>query len=291
MQTIVQYTLSGLAVGGVYALVALGFYIMWSAAKAVNFTYGDVLMMAAMGAVLMLELGIPLYAAIVIAIAVCIVFGLLLERFVVRPFNVDATSIGWMLTTIAVGTMVEAAITAKMGAHSRMLPSPGIDKPIRILGAGVYPQELALPIVAVALMLGLEWFYRKTMLGRAMRAVAFNRTTAGLVGINAFRITSIAFAAAAALGGIAGILMAPVTQASAAMGVLPGLKGFAVAIIAGIANARGVVIVGLAFGVLEKFIEGLISTAARDAIAFGLMILLLLLFPQGVFGRKEIAKV
>jgi branched-chain amino acid transport system permease protein len=291
MQTFVQYLLSGLSVGGVYALVALGFYIMWSAAKAVNFAYGDMLMMSAMGTVLTVELGVPLPAAIVAAIVVCIAFGLVLERFVVRPFNVDATSIGWMLTTIAVGTMVEALITAKMGAQSRVLPSPGVDRPVRILGAGVYPQELAIPLFAVAVMLALEWFYRHTLLGRAMRAVAFNRITAGLVGIDASRITAIAFGAAAALGAIAGILIAPVTQASASMGVLPGLKGFAVAIIAGIANARGVVIVGLAFGVVEKFIEGFISTAARDAIGFGLMILLLLLFPQGVFGRKEIAKV
>jgi branched-chain amino acid transport system permease protein len=124
-----------------------------------------------------------------------------------------------------------------------------------------------------------------------MRAVAYNRTAAGLVGIDADQITLFAFALAGAMGATAGVLIGPVIQVASTMGAIIGLKGFLVAIIAGIANARGVVICGVLYGVLEKFIEGYLSTAARDAIGFSLMVLLLLLFPQGLFGRRAFAKV
>ena len=148
-----------------------------------------------------------------------------------------------------------------------------------------------MPVAAVVVTIGLEAFYRRTMLGRAMRAVAFNRTTAGLMGINPHRIAMIAFALAAAIGAVAGILIAPVVQATPTMGALIGLKAFGVAIVAGIANARGVVIVGICYGVIEKFIEAYISTGARNAVGFTLMILALLMFPQGIFGRREVVKV
>ena len=140
-------------------------------------------------------------------------------------------------------------------------------------------------------MFGLEAFYRRTTLGRAMRAVAFNRTVAGLMGINPNRMALIAFALAAAIGALAGILIAPVVPALPTMGALIGLKAFGIAIIAGIANARGVVIVGICYGVVEKCIEGYISTGARDAVGFTLMILVLLAFPRGMFSRREVAKV
>jgi branched-chain amino acid transport system permease protein len=181
--------------------------------------------------------------------------------------------------------------TITYGPLGRPLPSPLAEQPIRFGGAGIYPQEMLLPIAAVAAMFGLEAFYRRTTLGRAMRAVAFNRTAAGLMGINPNRIALIAFALAAAIGALAGILIAPVVQAMPAMGALIGLKAFGVAIVAGIANARGVVIVGICYGVIEKFIEGYISTGARNAVGFTLMILALLLFPQGIFGRREVVKV
>ena len=208
-----------------------------------------------------------------------------------RPFNREANSIGWMLTTIAVGIMIESLDdrdrTARSAGRCRRRWS---SSRCASAASGIYPQELLLPVAAVAATFALEFFYRRTVLGRAMRAVSFNRVAAGLVGIDADRITLLAFAIAGGLGAFAGFLVAPVVQASATMGVIVGLKGFMVAIIAGIANARGVVIVGMLYGVAEKFIEGYLSTAARDAIGFTMMILLLLLFPQGLFGRAEVRR-
>jgi branched-chain amino acid transport system permease protein len=291
VEAVIQYLLTGLSVGSVYAMMGLGFYVMWSAAKAVNFTFGDIFMIGAVLTVVLMDLGIGLLPAALIAILLSAAGAAAIERGFVRPFNREANAIGWMLTTIAVGTMLESSTTALFGSNPRMLPSPLAEEPIRMGGAGIYPQELLLPVALVVVTVALELFYRRTLLGRAMRAVAYNRTAAGLVGIDADRITLIAFALAGVLGAVAGVLIGPVIQASSTMGALIGLKGFMVAIIAGIANARGVVIAGLLYGVTEKFIEGYLSTAARDAIGFTLMVLLLLLFPQGLFGKKEFSKV
>lgn len=291
MSAFLQYVLSGLSIGAIYGLVGLGFYIMWSTCRAVNFAHGDVLMLGAVLAVVLLDQQVPLFIGIPLAIVASAVFGMLLERFAVRPFNKKSSAISWMLTTIAIGIMLESFVTITFGSFARALPSPGVDKAITFAGAGVYPQELLIPVFAIAAMFLLETFYRKTMVGRAMRAVAYNRMAAGLMGINVNRITMIAFGLAGAFGGFAGILIAPIIQVSASMGLLLGLKGFAVAIIAGIANPMGVVVTGLIYGVMEKFVEGYISTAAREVVGFSIMIVMLLLFPQGVFGRKEVVKV
>jgi branched-chain amino acid transport system permease protein len=291
MGEILQYLLTGLSIGGIYALVALGFYIMWEATKAANFTHGDVYMFGAVVCVVLVERGFPLPIAAVMAMIGAAAVGALIERLLVRPFNKEPNAIGWMLTTIAIGIVIESTATITYGPLGRPLPSPLAEQPIRFGGAGIYPQELLLPIVAILATIALELFYRRTTLGRAMRAVAVNPTAAGLIGINPFRIAMIAYALAAAIGALAGILIAPVWQATSTMGALIGLKAFGVAIVAGIANARGVVIVGICYGVIEKFIEAYISTGARDAVGFTLMILALLLFPQGIFGRREVVKV
>lgn len=291
MTTIVQYLLSGLAIGGIYALVALGFHIMWSAAKAVNFAHGDTLMLGAVLAVIGVDAGLPLAVACLLGVVAGALFGIVLERFAVRPFATSATSIGWMLTTIAVGVMMEALATLQFGGFSRSLASPGVQGAIHIFGAGVYPQELLIPVFAVLVMVGLKLMQRRTLIGRAMQAVAHDKRAAALMGINVNRIVAFSFGLASLLGAAAGVLVGPVIQVSATMGTLLGLKGFAVAIIGGITSAPGVVIVGLGFGVMEKFVEGYISTAAREIIGFGVMILVLLVFPQGLFGKREVHKV
>jgi branched-chain amino acid transport system permease protein len=287
----IQYILSGLAIGGIYALAALGFHIMWSAAKAVNFAHGDTLMLGAVLAVLGVDAGMPLPVACLLGIIAGGVFGVLLERFAIRPFAATATSIGWMLTTIAVGVMIEALATLQFGGFSRPLPSPGVQSAVHIFGAGVYPQELAIPVVAVLVMIGLKLMQQHTLIGRAMRAVAHDKRAAALMGINVNRVVAFSYGLASLLGAAAGVLVAPVIQVSASMGALLGLKGFAVAIIGGITSAPGVVIVGLGFGIMEKFVEGYISTASREIIGFGVMILALLVFPQGLFGHREVVKV
>jgi branched-chain amino acid transport system permease protein len=291
MQAVVQYILAGLAIGGIYALVALGFHIMWSAARAVNFAHGDTLMLGAVLTIVGMDAGLPVALSIVLSLAAACLFGVLIERFAVRPFAKSTASVGWMLTTIAIGIMLEALVTMRFGGFSRPLPSPGVAHAISVFGAGVYPQELMIPAVALVLMFAFGWMRRSTLIGRAMQAVSFDRNAAALMGINVNAISAFSFGLAALLGGAAGILIAPVTQASATMGLVLGLKGFAVAIIGGITSAPGVVIAGLGFGILEKFVEGYISTSAREIIGFSVTILVLLIFPQGLFGKRETFKV
>lgn len=291
MEQVLQFVLSGLSQGGVYALVAIGFYMMWSATKAANFTHGDIFMLGAVTCVTLAGIGVPLAVAIPLAIIMTAVAGAVIERVAVRPFNHGPSSIGWMLTTIAIGLMLESSLTATYGPLGKPLYSALAQSPIRIGGTGIYAQELLIPAVAIATMLLLQVFYRRTLLGRAMLAVAHNRTAAGLMGINVNRISMIAYAIAAAIGALAGILLAPVAEASPSMGALIGLKAFVVAIVAGISNVRGVVAVALAYGILEKLIEGFISTGARNAIGFAILILLLLAFPNGIFGKREVSKV
>lgn len=290
MTNTLQYFLAGLSIGAVYAMVALGFAVMWHAAKAVNFSFGTLFMLGGVLAVVFTWQGLPLLAAGAAAVAVAVVTAAVIERLFVRPFNREANAIAWMLTTIAAGVMIESATTATYGSLGHPLPSPLVERPLRLAGAGIYPQELLLPAALIVVTAALELLYRRTMLGRALRAVAFNRIAAGLVGIDADRITLIAFAIAGFIGALAGFLVAPVLQASSTMGVVVGLKGFLVAIVAGIESTRGVVLVGVLFGVLEKFLEGYVSTAGRDAIAFTVMIVALLFFPQGLFGRRLVAK-
>lgn len=291
MDAIIQYFLSGLSIGGVYALVGLGFSMMWSVARAANFNHGDIFMIGGMGTVVFMSLGLPIWVAAACAITVATVAGALIERFLVRPFNREANSIGWMLTTVAIGIMIVSASTAILGSAARPLPSPLMQQPIRIGGAGIFPQELVLPVVALAAMGALYLFQSRTHIGRAIRAVATNRTAAELMGINTDRVTLYVFGIAGGLGALAGFLVAPVIMASTTVGLAYGLKAFMIAIIAGITNPAGVVCVALLFGVLERFIEGYFSTSARDAVGFTIMILVLLAFPQGIFARKEVAKV
>jgi branched-chain amino acid transport system permease protein len=291
VEQIIQFVLSGLSQGGVYALIAIGFYMMWSATHAANFTHGDIFMLGAVSTVVLGEVGIPLLLAMPLGIAISAVAGALIERIAVRPFNHGPNSIGWMLTTIALGLMLESALTATYGPLGQPLYSPLAQSPIRIGGSGIYPQELLIPAVAIVLMFLLDVFYRHTLLGRAMLAVAANPTAAGLMGINVNRIALIAYAMAGAIGALGGILVAPISEASSSMGTLVGLKAFVIAIVAGISNARGVVVVALGYGILEKFIEGYISTAARNSIGFAILILLLLAFPNGIFGKREVSKV
>ena len=291
MEANLQYLVSGLSIGGVYALVALGFSMMWSVAKAANFTHGDIFMLGGVLTVAFMWIGLPLPVAAVLAILAAIGASAAIERFLVRPFNREANAIGWMLTTIAIGVMIESAGTATYGPLPQPLPTPLMAEPIRIAGAGIYPQELLLPAVALLAMVGLHVFQTRTLTGRAIRAVANNRTAAGLMGIDADRITLWVFGAAGGLGALAGFLIAPVIQASTTMGLVIGLKAFMIAIVSGITNPYGVVVVAFAFGICERFIEGYLSTSARDAFGFSLMILVLLAFPQGIFGRREVAKV
>ena len=160
MSAIVQYLLSGIAIGAIYSLIGLGFSIMWSASRAANFAHGDVVMLGAVLAVVFVGQGLSLLLSIPIVVLICIVYGVLIERYAVTPFAKDATGIGWMLSTIGLGIMLESYVTISFGSFAKPLVTPLIEKPLSIFGAGIYPQEILIPVFAIVFCFVWSYFIK-----------------------------------------------------------------------------------------------------------------------------------
>ena len=286
-----QLVVSGLAIGSMYSLVALGFNITYATSRTVNFSQGQSVMLGAVAAyVAHVTWGWPLAAALLLSLLALGAFGILVERVAVRPFFRSA-SIAWLLSTIAVGIIAENVVMVAFGKDARAFPSPLTVRPVTILGAGVYAQEVLLPFVGLALMLGVELAFRRTLFGKALRAVAFSHDAARLMGINVNRAIAASYALSSALAGVAGILIAPLLNVSATMGNVFGLKAFAVAIIGGIESPAGIIAAGLLYGVFESLVSGALGTGVREILGFALVILVLLARPWGLFGSPAVRRV
>jgi branched-chain amino acid transport system permease protein len=288
---IAQLFFSGLALGAMYALVALGYHITYVTSRTVNFSQGQSVMVGAVVAyALHVGAGWAWLPSVIVSLAALAVLGVVVERVAVRPFLASA-SIAWLLSTIAVGIMAENLAMLLFGKDARAFPSPLTARPWTVLGAGVYPQELLVPVAGIALMALVELAFRRTLAGKALRAVAFSHDAAALMGINVARTITAAYALSSVLAGIAGILLAPLLNVSATMGTTMGLKAFAVAIIGGIESARGIVVAGLLYGVFEAIVAGYLGTGVREIMGFALVILVLLLRPWGLFGVAALRRV
>ena len=279
-----QLVFSGLALGSMYALVALGYNITYATSQTVNFSQGQSVMV---GAVVVYALhvgaGWPFVPSVVVTLLALAALGVVVERVAVRPF-LSASSIAWLLATIALGIIAENVAMLLFGKDARAFPSRLAVTPWTVLGAGVYPLELLVPVVGVALMVLVELAFRRTPAGRALRAVAFNHDAARLMGIDVSRTISAAYALSSMLAGVAGILLAPLLNVSATMGTTMGLKAFAVAIIGGIESARGIVVAGILYGIFEAIVAGYLGTGVREILGFALVVVVLLLRPWGLFG-------
>src|ERR1051325_6865437 len=229
-------------------------------------------------------------AALPVTLVALALLGVVVERIAVRPF-LRARSIAWLLATIAVGIIGEYVAMLVFGKDARAFPSPLAVTPWTILGAAVYPHELLVPLVGLALMAIVELAFRRTLAGKALRAVAFSHDAAGLMGISVGRTITAAYALSSVLAGIAGILLAPLLNVSATMGTTMGLKAFAVAIIGGIESARGIVVAGILYGVFEAVVAGYLGTGVREILGFGLVVLVLLVRPWGLFGQPAVRRV
>ena len=281
---IVQLVFSGLALGSMYALVALGYNITYATSRTVNFAQGQSVMVGAVVAyALYVGAGWPFVPSVLATLLALAALGVLVERVAVRPFLASA-SIAWLLATIALGVIAENVAMLTFGKDARAFPSSLAQRAVTVLGAGVYPHELLVPVVGVALMVLVELAFRRTLAGRALRAVAFDHDAARLMGIDVTRTISAAYALSSVLAGVAGILLAPLLNVSATMGTTLGLKGFAVAIIGGIESARGIVVAGVLYGIVEAIVAGYLGTGVREILGFALVVLVLLARPWGLFG-------
>ncbi len=282
---------SGLGLGSMYGLVALGFHVTYAVSGTVNFAQGSVV---TLGAVLAYALGVtlgwPMPAAIVLALAGCALFGLVVERALVRPF-VARGSAAWLLATVAGGIVLDNTVLFTFGKEPRSLPSPLATKPVEILGTGIYPLKLVIPVVGIALAFAIRTVFRRTDLGRVLLAVAQNADAARLMGIDVRRTVACAFALSAVLAGIAGLLIAPLFSVSAELGTLFGIKAFAVAILGGIGSATGVILAGLLYGLVEAGVTATLGSTYTQLVVFSVIILALTLRPDGLLGRAAVNKV
>ncbi len=306
LATLLQALVSGLAVGGAYALVALGFSITYTTTRTLNFGHGEFVSVGAfvgVGALFLLA-GKPVTTAAftgldlsgwqyllagLAAVAAMGLLGMLLYVFGVKPFAARP-GMAWVMSTLGFGILLQSAAFAVWGPAPVTVPAPFGDEVIRVFGAGVRSQELLLLAVAVIVMLLFDRVMNRTVLGKAMRAVAANPAVANLMGINVNAIMTGAFFASSALAGLAGFLVAPITSASIFMGLAIGLKGFSGAMIGGLSNPRGCVLGGFVLGILESYVN-LWQSQWREVAVFALVILVLAVRPTGLFGKRLVEKV
>jgi len=285
--------ISGLGLGSMYGLMALGFYLTYAVSGTVNFAQGSAMMLGAVFTFGFAQsLGWPMPLAIAAALALCALYGLLVEVAAVRPFA-SRGSDAWLMATVALGIVADNVVMFTFGKEPRALPSPLVGTPIRFGGEslGVYPQQLLIPVIGLALAALLHALSRRTRWGTAMLAVVQNRDAARLMGIPIRRVVAVAFALSALLAGTAGVLIAPLFNVHADMGTLFGLKAFAVALLGGITSAWGVMVAGLLFGACEALITATLGSGYTQILTFALVIAVLALRPNGLFGRAAVHKV
>ncbi|MEH2474814.1 branched-chain amino acid transport system permease protein [Nitrobacteraceae bacterium AZCC 2161] len=283
--------ISGIGLGSMYGLIALGFHITYVVSNTVNFAQGSAMMLGAvLGYTFGIRYGWPMPLAVIAALVVCALFGLVVERILVRPF-VARGSNAWLMATVAAGIVLDNAVLFTFGKEPRGFPSPLASAPIKIFGAGVYPLQLIIPLVGVGIALVMHLVLRNTRRGKTLLAVVQNPDAARLMGINVHRTVAISFALSTALAGLAGILIAPLFSVSSEMGTLFGIKAFAVAILGGMGSAWGVVIAGLVYGLIEALVTSFLGSVYTQIVVFSVVIIALALMPNGLFGRAAINKV
>jgi len=288
---LLQYTLSGLSTGAIYALIGIGFSIIYNATGIINFAQGEFVMLGGMLTLLFLEtLQLPLWAAVPCAIAASTVGGLLFERLAIRPLR-QPTPINLVIITIGGSILIRGLAMLAWGKDTHAIPPFTGDEPISIAGATILPQHLWILAITMLIVVVNRFYFYHTISGKAMRACSYNRRAAGLVGIDVRRMVLFSFIISSAMGAVAGIIVAPLTMTAYDVGVMLGLKGFCAAIIGGMSSGIATVVGGLILGVLESLGAGLISSGYKDAIAFIILLLLLFIRPQGLFGKAESERV
>ncbi|HRW14304.1 branched-chain amino acid ABC transporter permease [Amaricoccus sp.] len=290
MAELMQFILSGVTVGAVYALVALGFTIIYNASDVVNFAQGEFVMLGGMITVFASMAGLPLPLAALIAIAGTAVVGVLLNKLAIEPAR-GAPVVSLIIITIGASIFIRGVAQLVFDKQLHRFPAFSGDTPIQIMGATILPQSLWVLAGAIAVFAGLWAFFTKTLTGRAVLATSNNRLAAQLVGINTNWVMTLSFALSAAIGALAGVLVTPITNTSYDVGIALALKGFAAAMLGGMGSPIGALVGGILLGLIEALTAGYISSVYKDAAAFVVILIVLFAMPQGIFGRKSTDRV
>ena len=303
MTEFLQQLINGLAFGSILALIALGYTMVYGILRFINFAHGDIFMLGAFAGFYLAPkiatfLPMPSIAGALvvmgISMAICALVGIVIEKFAYRPLR-RSPKLTVLITAIGVSLLIEYTCQNDhvFGAAPKSFPQILPVYPITKLGGlSLNSNQIVVFAVTLILLLALRFIVLKTKIGMAMRALSFNPEAAALMGINTDVVISFTFGLGSALAGAAGILFAVNYPAiDPLMGILPGLKAFVAAVLGGIGNLPGAALGGIIIGVTETLVAGYISSTYRDAIAFGILILILLVKPSGLLGKKEIEKV
>jgi branched-chain amino acid transport system permease protein len=290
MAELLQFVFSGLTVGAIYALVALGFTLIYNASDIINFAQGEFVMLGGMTTVFLSLAGVPLPVAALLAIAITTAVGLILHRFAIDPAR-GASPVALIMITIGASVFLRGVAQIVFDKRFHSLPALFGADPIHFGGAAILPQSLVVLAGATIIVVLLWLLVDRTLLGKAVIATAANRLAARLIGVNTRHIVDFSFAVSAAVGAIAGILITPIALTSYDAGTLLALKGFAAAMLGGIGSGIGAVVGGLLIGMIEALSAGYISSNYKDAVAFLIILVVLVAMPQGLFGRVRVERV
>jgi len=283
--------LTGLGLGSMYALLALGFHITYVVSRTVNFAQGSAMMLGTvLGYSFSVTWGWPWWLMLPATLSLAAVYGVLIERFLVRPFQARGSQ-AWLMATVAGGMLVDNLVLFTFGKEPRQFVSALAEVQWQWLGSNVGLMQLLIPLVGGGMALALWLVRRYTRLGKVLEACVQNPRAATLMGIKVKRVIAVAFALSTLFAAVAGLLIAPLFSVSAEMGTLFGLKAFAVAILGGVSSAGGVFGAGLLFGVVEALVTLYFGSAFTQILTFALVIVALAIRPDGLFGIKTRAKV
>jgi len=290
---LLQFFIGGITNGSIYAMVALGFTIVYHTTEIINFAQGEFVMLGALFMVSFSTIpGIPLPCAFIMAVVGVTIVGILVNILVIRPVR-NPNHISLIIITIGASIFIRGIAMQSWAWGKGEYASPPFsgETPILIGNAAMTPQAIWIIGITLTILILLHLFFENTITGKGMRACAVNPRAASLMGIKVSRMVVITFALSGMLGAVAGIIITPTTTASYKMGVMLGLKGFCAAIIGGLGSIPGAILGGFALGVLESMGAGLISSAYKDAIAFIALLVVLFVRPSGILGIGDIKRV
>ena len=288
-----QQIINGLHVGSIYALIALGYTMVYGIVKLINFAHGDILMMGAyFGMFSMTILKLPFGLAIILSMLICAAIGVIIDKVAYKPLR-NAPRISALITALGVSLFLENLFRVLFGAAPRKMPKVEFLQGYReVMGIRISYVTILTIVLAIICMIGLQYIVRKTKVGKAMRAVSEDKDAASLMGINVDRVISITFAIGSALGALGGVLYSVAYyRVEPLMGIMPGLKAFVAAVLGGIGVIPGAMLGGFLMGLIESLTKGYISSSWSNAIVFGILIVVLIVRPAGILGKNSREKV
>lgn len=292
MDKLIQTLISGLSLGSIYALIALGYTMVYGIAKMLNFAHGDIIMVGAYAVITaVFTMGLPPFIAILISIALCALLGIVIEFLAYRPLR-QAQPLAVLITAIGVSYLLQNLALLIYGSEQKAFPTIVALPTVHIGGVYIDGITLATLVVTAVIMVALSLFINKTRMGKAMRAVSEDKEAAELMGISVNRTITVTFAIGSALAGIAAIFYgAAYTYIRPTTGAMPGIKAFTAAVFGGIGSIPGAMLGGILLGVIEQLSKTYISTLWADAIVFGVLVVVLVVKPTGLLGKKISEKV